>query len=124
MVAQVGYSVAERSRGRVMLCAICTMHVEMRSADFLIEPQNQGRQFVSGLASKPLRRFFIGLASKPVATVSGGLASKSVVMVSRFGPQNRWLRFGDLGIKITATVSYFGPQNQTDFGLSVAPQNR
>jgi hypothetical protein len=33
------------------------MHVEMRGASFLIEPQNQDRQFVSGLTSKPLRRF-------------------------------------------------------------------
>jgi hypothetical protein len=45
-------------------------------------------------------------------------------MVSRFGPQNRQLWFGDLGIKIIATVSWFWPQNQVDFGLSVAPQNR
>jgi hypothetical protein len=39
-------------------------------------------------------------------------------------PQNRELRFGDLGLKITATVSWFGPQNQAGFGLSAAPQNR
>jgi hypothetical protein len=45
-------------------------------------------------------------------------------MVFRFGPQNRQLWFGDLGLKITVTVSWFGPQNQVDFGLSVAPQNR
>jgi hypothetical protein len=32
-------------------------HVEMRSASFLVECQNQGRQFVSGLPSKPLGRF-------------------------------------------------------------------
>jgi hypothetical protein len=57
MVAQVGYSVAGRSRGRVAPCAVCTWHVETRSAGFLVEPQNQGRWFVSGLASKPLRRF-------------------------------------------------------------------
>jgi hypothetical protein len=57
MVAQVGYSVAGRSRGRVASCAVCTWHVEIRSADFLVEPQNQGRRFVSGLASKPLGRF-------------------------------------------------------------------
>jgi hypothetical protein len=57
MVAQVGYSVAERSRGRVAPCAVCTWHVETRSTGFLVEPQNQGRQFVSGLASKPLGRF-------------------------------------------------------------------
>jgi hypothetical protein len=49
MVAQIGYSVAGRSRGRVALCAVCTVHVEMRSVGFLVEPQNQGRQFVSGL---------------------------------------------------------------------------
>jgi hypothetical protein len=40
------------------------MHVEMRSTSFLVERQNQGRQFVCGLASKPLERFFIGLALK------------------------------------------------------------
>jgi hypothetical protein len=34
--AQVRYSVAGRSRGRVMLCAVCTVHKEMRSAGFLV----------------------------------------------------------------------------------------
>jgi hypothetical protein len=29
----------------------------MRSTGFLVEPQNQARQFVSGLASKPLEQF-------------------------------------------------------------------
>jgi hypothetical protein len=48
---------------------------------------------------------FFGLASKPVVTVSSGLASKSVALGSPFGPQNRQLHFGDLGLKITATVS-------------------
>jgi hypothetical protein len=57
MVAQVGYSVAGRSRGRVAPCAVCTIHVETRSVSFLIEPQNQGQRFVNGLASKPLRQF-------------------------------------------------------------------
>jgi hypothetical protein len=57
MVAQVRYSVARRSRGRVAPCAVCTVHVETRSAGFLVEPQNQGRWFVSGLAPKPLGRF-------------------------------------------------------------------
>jgi hypothetical protein len=52
------------------------MHVEMRSASFLVEPKNQGRRFVSGLASKLLRRF------------------------SPVWPQNRWLGFPILGIKI------------------------
>jgi hypothetical protein len=47
-----------------MSCAVCTVHVETRSAGFLVEPQNQGRRFVSGLASKPVRRFLIGLGLK------------------------------------------------------------
>jgi hypothetical protein len=64
MVTQVRYSVAGRSRGRVAPCAICTVHVEMMSVGFLVEPQNQGRRFVSGLASKPLRWFLIGLDLK------------------------------------------------------------
>jgi hypothetical protein len=55
MVAQIGYLVAGRSRGWVMPCAVCTVHVETRSTCFLVEPQNQGQRFVSELASKPLR---------------------------------------------------------------------
>jgi hypothetical protein len=67
---------------------------------------------------------FSGLASKPVTTVSLGLASKPVTRVSRFGPQNRQLRFGDSDLKITTTVSWFRPQNQAVYSLLVAPQNR
>jgi hypothetical protein len=40
MVTQIGYSVAGRSRGRVELCVICTIHVEAMSMSFLVEPQN------------------------------------------------------------------------------------
>jgi hypothetical protein len=110
MVAQVGYLVAGRSRGLVALCAVCTVHVETRSMSFLVEPQNQGRRFVSGLASKPLRRF------------------------SPVWPQNRWLGFPGLGLKtcssglmIWASKSPrrflgLGPQNQAGHGLSVAPK--
>jgi hypothetical protein len=100
MVAQVGYSMAGRSRCWVALCAVCTMHMETRSASFLVESQNQGRWFVSGLASKLIGHVFW------------------------FMPQNQQLRFGDLGLKITTTVSWFVPQNQAGLGLSVAPQNR
>jgi hypothetical protein len=64
MITQVGYSIAGRSRGRVAPCAVCTVHVEMRSAGFLVEPQNQGRRFVGGLASKSLGRFLINLGLK------------------------------------------------------------
>jgi hypothetical protein len=81
MFTQVGYSVTEWSRGRVALCAACIVDMETRSAGFLVEPQNQGRRFISSLTSKPLGRFFLfgvkiggdgfsGLTSKPAATVS------------------------------------------------------
>jgi hypothetical protein len=59
MVAQVGYSVAGRSRGRVASCAVCTWQVKTMSVDFLVEPQNQGRRSVSGLTSKSLGRFLL-----------------------------------------------------------------
>jgi hypothetical protein len=38
MVAQVGYSVARRSIGRVAPCAVYTWHMETRSAGFLVVP--------------------------------------------------------------------------------------
>jgi hypothetical protein len=66
MVAQVGYSVARQLGGQVTLCAICTVHEEMRSVSFLVEPKNKCQWFASGLGSKPLARFVSGLASKPV----------------------------------------------------------
>jgi hypothetical protein len=52
MVARVGYSVARQLGGRVMLCAVYTVHEETSCAGFLVEPQNQDLWFVSGLASK------------------------------------------------------------------------
>jgi hypothetical protein len=64
MVAQVGYSVAGLLRGQVASCAVYTVHVETRSAGFLVEPENQGRRFVSGLVSKLFRRFLIDLGLK------------------------------------------------------------
>jgi hypothetical protein len=79
MVTQVRYSVARRSRDRVVPCAVYTWHVETRSAGFLVEPQNQGRRFVSGLASKPVATVFSNLTSKLVTTVSPGLALKLAV---------------------------------------------
>jgi hypothetical protein len=33
---QVRYSMVGRSRGRKTLCAVCTVHKEMRSASFLV----------------------------------------------------------------------------------------
>jgi hypothetical protein len=53
----------------VTLCVICTIYIEMRSARFLVEPQNHGLRFVSGLVSNPPVRFASGLTSKPLRWV-------------------------------------------------------
>jgi hypothetical protein len=36
LVQRIGYSMAERLRGRVTLCAVCFMNKEMRNAGFLV----------------------------------------------------------------------------------------
>jgi hypothetical protein len=86
--------------GRVVPCAVCTWHVETRSAGFLLEPQNQGRRFVSGLASKPLGRF---LAVWP---------QNLLRWFSLVWPQNQWQRFSPVW-----------PQNWWRRFLPVWPQN-
>jgi hypothetical protein len=42
--AQVRYSVAERSGGRVTPSEVCTVHKETGSVGFLVEAQNQGER--------------------------------------------------------------------------------
>jgi hypothetical protein len=74
------------------LCAVGTVHVETRSASFLVEPENQGRWFVSGLASKPLGRF------SPV------WPQNRWRRFSLVWPQNRWLGFPVWASKPTITV--------------------
>jgi hypothetical protein len=81
MVTQVRYSVAGRSRDHMTSCVVCTVHVEMRSTCFLVEPQNQGRRFVSGLTVKPLVRF------------SSGWPQNWWRRFSPVWPQNRWRWF-------------------------------
>jgi hypothetical protein len=77
MVAQVGYSVAGRLRGRVAPCAVCTWHVETRSADFLVEPQNQGGVGFPGLGLKTDSSGLVIWASKlPRRFLSLGLKTK------------------------------------------------
>jgi hypothetical protein len=51
----------ERSGG-----AVCSLHRARRDEErrFLGESQDQGRRFVSGLASKPLGWFLVGLGLK------------------------------------------------------------
>jgi hypothetical protein len=74
-------------------CAICTMHMETRSAGFLVEPQNQDQRFVSGLASKPLRWF------SPVWS------------------QNQWRWFLQFGFKTSGDGFLIEPQNQGGGGF-------
>jgi hypothetical protein len=69
MVVQVRYSVVGRLRDQVVPYAVCTVCMQTRSAGFLIEPQNQGRRFVSGLTSTT-GTVLSSLTSKLVATVS------------------------------------------------------
>jgi hypothetical protein len=95
---------AGRSGGRVMLCAICTVHEEMRSAGFLVWPQNQGRWFVSGLTSKPLERFASGLTSKPLGRVSWLSLKTKGDSFSRFGLKTGGFSFSGLALKPAATV--------------------
>jgi hypothetical protein len=94
MVAQIGYSVAGQLRDRVVLCAVYTMHVETRSACFLVEPQNQGQRFVSDLVSEPLGRF------------------------SLLWLQNWWRWFLRFGLKTSGDGFLVEPQNQGGGGFS------
>jgi hypothetical protein len=81
--AQVRYSVAGRSGGRVMPFAVCTVHEETMSVGFLVEPQNQGQRF-PGLGLKTSSFGLIIWASKlPQRFSVLGLKTKWM-MVRRF----------------------------------------
>jgi hypothetical protein len=67
---------------------------------------------------------FLGLASKPRSIVFSIWPQNQWLQGSQFGPQNRQLQFGDLGLKITAMVSFLVPQNHVGYHLSVVPQNQ
>jgi hypothetical protein len=117
----LGGRTIERSSG-----AVCGLHRARGDEEcgFLVELQNQGRRFVSGLASKPLGRFLWfgfktggdGFLVEPQNQGGGGF--------SGLGLKTGSYGFGDLGLKITTVVSWFVPHNQAGFGLSFASQNR
>jgi hypothetical protein len=67
--------------------------VETRSAGFLVEPQNYGRPFISDLTSKLLGPF------------------------SLVGPQNRWRRVLQFGLKTGGNGFLVEPQNQGGGGF-------
>jgi hypothetical protein len=105
-------------------------------AGFLVELQNQGWRFVSGLASKALGRlslicpqnrwqwFFSVWPQNRWRWFLPVWLQNRWQRVFWFVPQNWQLRFSDYGLKITAIVFLFRSQNQSDFDLSVALQNR
>jgi hypothetical protein len=69
--AELGCTVAGQSGGQVTPSVIRIVHVEeTRSASFLFYTKNRSRWFVSGLASKLLRRF-LGLGLKIIVTFFG-----------------------------------------------------
>jgi hypothetical protein len=94
MVAQVEYSVAGRSRGRVAPCAVCTWHVETRSAGFLVEPQNQGGGGFPGLALKTGSSGLVIWGLKITATVSWFWSQNQVGFGLSVTPQNRRREIG------------------------------
>jgi hypothetical protein len=65
--------------GQAMLCAVYTVHMETRSANFLIEPQNQDQIYWLSLKTK-IDGFSV-LPSKPVAPLDD-LSFKITVTVS------------------------------------------
>jgi hypothetical protein len=94
MVTHIGYSAAGRSGGRVTLCAVCTVHEVRVSWSTVCE-------WFAFNTTQTVCEWF-GL--KTTQTVFSSLTLKSVARVSRFGPQNRQLRFDDLSLKIIMTV--------------------
>jgi hypothetical protein len=125
MVTQVVYSVVERSRAQVAPCAVCTWHVETRSAGFLVEPQNQSRRFVSGFVSKPLRRFLPIWPQNRWRQFLSVWPQNLLRQFSPVWPQNRWRRF--LAVwpqNLLRRFSPVWPQNWWQRFLPVWPQNR
>jgi hypothetical protein len=94
MVALVGYSVAGRSRGRLAPCAVCTWHVETRSAGFLVEPQNQGGGGFPGLGLKTGSSGLVIWGLKITATVSWFGPQNQVGFALSIAPQNRQREVG------------------------------
>jgi hypothetical protein len=89
----------------------------------LVEPQNQGLRFISGLASKPLGWFVSGLASKPLRQFVSGLTSKPLGRFSPVWPQNRLRRFLRFGLK-TSGEGFSSLASKPVVSLLVEPQNQ
>jgi hypothetical protein len=86
---QFEYLVAGRSGGRVIPCAVCTVHIETRSVSFLIEPQNQGRR-VSQFGPQNRQLWFGDLSLKIITTVSWFRPQNQAGYGLSVAPQNQW----------------------------------
>jgi hypothetical protein len=86
---QVEYSVVGRSRGRVTSCAFYTVHKEMSSTGFLVEPQNQGRR-VSRFGPQNRQLWFSDLCLKITTTVSWFVPQNLADDGLSVAPKNRW----------------------------------
>jgi hypothetical protein len=81
-------------------CAVCTVYMEMRSAGFLVEPQNQGRRFFSGLPQNHWDGFFqLGLKT------SGDGFSWFDLKTGGFRFQGLGLKTGSSGLVIWSSKS-------------------
>jgi hypothetical protein len=83
------YLVIGRSRGRVTLSTVYTMHMEMRSTCFLVEPQNQGRR-VSLFGPQNRQHWFGDFGFKITVTVPWFGTQNQVGFGLSVAPQNRW----------------------------------
>jgi hypothetical protein len=93
------------------------------SMNFLVEPQNQGRQFVSSLVLKPLGRFISGLTSKPLWQFFLFGLKTGADGFFWFGLKTGGDGFLWFGIK-TGSNDFFRFGIKTDGGFLVEPRNQ
>jgi hypothetical protein len=115
MVAQVGYSVAERVswlslKTKVEVCEWFDLKTTRTTCEWF--DLKTSRTVFAGLASKPVATVSNDLASKPVATVFTGFALKPVTTV-----------FSSLASKLVAPVSS-NLASKPAIGFLVEPQNQ
>jgi hypothetical protein len=78
--------------------------METKSAGFLVEPQNQDRRFVSGLASKPLGRFLLVWPQNHLDGFSQFDLKIGGYGFSRFGLKTGGFGFSSLDLKTGSYV--------------------
>jgi hypothetical protein len=72
-----------------MLCTVCTVHKEMKSVEFLVEPQNQGHR-VSQFGPQNQQLRFGDLCLKIIAIASWFVPQNQAGYSLSVAPQNLW----------------------------------